>query len=165
MYYIVRIRWTGETETHSIEQREDYRGALARFHNVIAADLSAETVTYCAAILLNEEMRLVVSPFYYSPNTDIIGDPHAPFTHMVGRVYITDGVFRSSIEYNNQEDAYKRYFNILASDLQNDAISYNGAFIIDHVGRILESRSFKRPEPEPEPEEPTPEEETNPEGE
>lgn len=150
MYYIVRIRWAGETETHSIEQRDDYRAALARFHNIIAADLGAEAVTYCAAFLLNEEMKLVVSPFYYSVDTDEIGDPHAIFGEIVGRVYITNGTLKTSIEYKNQEEAYKRYFNILAADLQDNTISYNGAFIINHVGRILESRAFKRSEPEEE---------------
>lgn len=152
MYYIVRIRWTGETETHSIEQREDFRAALGRFHNVIAADLGAEAVTYCAAFLLDSEMKLVVSPFYYSAGTDVIGDPHAPFDYIVGRIFIGTEGFRNSIEYRNQEEAYKRYFNILAADLQNDTITYNGAFIINPVGRILESRAFDRtPEPEPEP--------------
>ena len=168
MYYIVRIRWTGETETHSIEQRDTFRAALTRFHNIIAADVGTETVTYCAAFLLNNDMKFVVSPFYYSIQTDIIGDPHAPFENIVGRIYIANGVFKNSIEYKDQEEAYKRYFNILAADLQDSTISYNGAFIIDHVGRVIESRSFSRPEPEPEPEpeEPTPEEEeTNPEGE
>ena len=152
MYYIVRIRWAGETETHSIEQREDFRAALGRFHNVIAADLSAEAVTYCAAFLLDSEMKLVVSPFYYSAGTDVIGDPHAAFEYVVGRVYITNGTFKSSIEYKGQEDAYKRYYNILAADLQDTTVTYNGAFIINPVGRILESRAFDRtPEPEPEP--------------
>lgn len=162
MYYVVRIRWTGETESHSIEQREDYRAALARFHSVIAADVSAEAVTYCAAFLLNDQMQLAVSPFYYSVNTDLIGDPHAPFEYVVGRVIIDNNGYRNSIEYRNQEEAYKRYFNIIAADLQDENITYNGAFIVDRVGRIIESRSFKRPEPEPEPtpeepEEPTPE--------
>lgn len=162
MYYIVRIRWTGETESHSIEQREDYRAALARFHSVIAADVSAEAVTYCAAFLLNDQMQLAVSPFYYSVNTDLIGDPHAPFEYVVGRAIIDNNGYRNSIEYRNQEEAYKRYFNIIAADLQDENITYNGAFIVDRVGRIIESRSFKRPEPEPEPtpeepEEPTPE--------
>lgn len=162
MYYVVRIRWTGETESHSIEQREDYRAALARFHSVIAADVSAEAVTYCAAFLLNDQMQLAVSPFYYSVNTDIIGDPHAPFEYVVGRVIVDNNGYRNSIEYRNQEEAYKRYFNIIAADLQDENITYNGAFIVDRVGRIIESRAFKRPEPEPEP---TLEEETNPEGE
>lgn len=153
MYYIVRIRWTGETETHSIEQREDVRVALARFHNVIAADLGAEAVTYCAALLLDDQMHLVVSPFYYGANTDILGNPHANFEDIVGRVYITNGTLKTSIEYKSQEEAYKRYFNILAADLQDESISYNGAFIVNSVGHIIESRSFQRPEPEPEPEE------------
>ena len=162
MYYVVRIRWTGETESHSIEQREDYRAALARFHSVIAADVSAEAVTYCAALLLNDQMQLVVSPFYYSVTTDAIGDPHALFENLVGRVIVDNNGYRNSIEYKNLEEAYKRYFNIIAADLQDENITYNGAFIVDRVGRIIESRSFKRPEPEPEPtpeepEEPTPE--------
>ena len=163
MYYVVRIRWTGETGSHSIEQRETYREALGRFHSVIAADVGAAAVTYCAAFLLNDQMQLAVSPFYYSVNTDIIGDPHAPFEYVVGRVIIDNNGYRNSIEYRNQEEAYKRYFNIIATDLQNENITYNGAFIIDRVGRIIESRAFERTEPEPE--EPTPEEETNPEGE
>lgn len=162
MYYVVRIRWTGETASHSIEQREDYRAALARFHSVIAADVSTEAVTYCAAFLLNDQMQLAVSPFYYSVNTDLIGDPHAPFEYVVGRVIIDNNGYRNSIEYRNQEEAYKRYFNIIAADLQDENITYNGAFIVDRVGRIIESRSFKRPEPEPTPEEP---EEPAPEGE
>ena len=153
MYYIVRIRWTGETETHSIEQREDFRVALGRFHNVIAADLGAEAVTYCATFLLNEEMKLVVSPFYYSAGTDEIGDPHAPFEYLIGRVYNPNGTLRTSIEYNNQEEAYKRYYNILAADLQDNTVTYNGAFIMNPVGRIIESRAFNRTPVEEEEEE------------
>lgn len=155
MYYIVRIRFTGETASHSIEAREDYRVALGRFHNVIAADLGTDSVTYCATFLLDENMKYVVSPFYYSANTDAIGDPHAPFEYLVGRVYISNGVTKNSIEYKSQDEAYKRYFNILAADLQNNEVTYNGAFIINEVGRMFESRAFDRtPPPEEEPEEP-----------
>lgn len=152
MYYIVRIRWVGESETHSIEQRADYRSALARFHNIIAADVGTETVTYCATFLFNEEMNFVTSPFFYSTETDLIGDPHAGFEYIVGRVYISNETLRTSIEYKNKDEAYKRYFNILAADLQDDTISYNGAFILNSTGQRIESRAFTRPAPEPEPE-------------
>lgn len=155
MYYIVRIRWTGQTETHSIEQRENYREALARFHNIIAADVGAEAVTYCATYLLNEDMNYVIQPFYYGAETDLIGDPHAPFETLVGRIFITNGTLRTSVEYKTQEEAYKRYFNILAADLQDSTISYNASFIINTVAQKIESRAFVHAQPTPEPEEPT----------
>ena len=42
------------------------------------------------------------------------------------------------------EDAQKRYFNIIATDLANDEITYQSAYIIDSNGLMVEGRVFDR---------------------
>ena len=57
--------------------------------------------------------------------------------------------------FTNLEDARKRYFNIIAQDLNDPDITYQQTDIVDANGMMLECRVFDRtpkPEPEPEPE-------------
>lgn len=52
--------------------------------------------------------------------------------------------------FDNLEDARKRYFNIIATDLNDPDITYQMADIIDSNGLMIEGRVFDRnPEPEP----------------
>lgn len=44
------------------------------------------------------------------------------------------------------KDAQKRYFNIIASDLADDSITYQACYIIDSNGLMLEGRVFDRRE-------------------
>ncbi len=46
--------------------------------------------------------------------------------------------------------AQQRFFNIIASDLADQAISYNAAYIINSNGQMMEGRVFDRRQPEPE---------------
>jgi hypothetical protein len=41
-------------------------------------------------------------------------------------------------------DARKRYFNIIATDLANEEITYQAAYIIDSNGLMVEGRVFDR---------------------
>lgn len=53
----------------------------------------------------------------------------------------------------DRDTAVQRFFNILAADLADAAITYNSAFVIDSNGVMIEGRVFdRRPTPEPEPE-------------
>lgn len=49
-----------------------------------------------------------------------------------------------------KEAAVQRYFNILAADLADNAITYNAAYIIDSTGLMIEGRVFDRREAAPE---------------
>lgn len=42
------------------------------------------------------------------------------------------------------EDAQKRYFNVIATDLANDEITYQSTYIIDSNGLMVEGRVFDR---------------------
>lgn len=146
MYYIVRITFTGETEIHSIEQRETEREALARYYNIITAGLSNNDVTFCMALLFNEQLKLHLPVFKYGVQYDDMGDYLiAPFQNIVGRIFINSNEQMStSIEYKDTDEAYKRYFNILAADLQNENLIKHGAFIVNSEGYLIESRAFTR---------------------
>lgn len=54
-----------------------------------------------------------------------------------------------SMEVKDSKDAaVQRYFNILAADLADSAITYNAAYIIDSNGLMIEGRVFDRRESE-----------------
>lgn len=142
MYYIIRINFKGETEAHSIEQREDLRQALTRYYNIIAADLGNAEVTYCYAGLMGDGGRYVTEPFIFSVEKDSEGYPVTSFENIVIRTYTVNGQASNSIEYKNFNEAQQRYFNIIAADLQNANASFNMAAILNNHGEIIESRSF-----------------------
>ena len=150
MYYIVRIFYKGQVEAHSIESREDYRQALTRFHNIIATDLNNNEITYSFAALLDENGVNMVPPFYFSSIRDEeMNEPIYPFSFAILRIFINQQM-ATSVEYKPiLEEAYKRYYSIIATDLANNNISFNFAAIIDPMGYIHEARSFtKTIEPE-----------------
>lgn len=65
--------------------------------------------------------------------------------------YKGDAETHSMQIFDNLDDARKRCFSIIAADLQDDAITYQMADIVDSNGMMLECRVFDRtPAPEPE---------------
>ena len=54
--------------------------------------------------------------------------------------------------FNNYDQARQRYYNIIASDLNDETIIYNSVEIVDAYGRQIASDYFDRYKPEPKPE-------------
>lgn len=75
--------------------------------------------------------------------------------YTVVRIFYKGEAETHSVEHKaSLLEAQQRYFNIIASDLQNAEVTYNAAYIISSTGTMLEGRVFdRRPTPEPEPEE------------
>ena len=145
MYQIVRIFFKGETESHSIEEREDYRDALTRFYSIIATDLGNAQNTYCFATILNDWGQNIVEPFYYCSEEPIDEtEENLPFDYAVLRVRVKNDQRSTSVEYKtNQEEAFKRYFTILATDLDDATVTYNMGAVIDPRGSVLEGKGFR----------------------
>ena len=87
--------------------------------------------------------------------------------YQVIRIFMKNGAEpqRSVQFYNDYGDAEKRYYAIIAADINDPQVEYQGTYIIDSTGNTLERKVFDRrsfePEPEPEPE--TPQETQEPE--
>lgn len=65
--------------------------------------------------------------------------------YRVDRLFYKDGVETHSMQvFDNYEDARKRYFNLIATDLNDDAITFQMADIISSEGVMLECVSFDR---------------------
>lgn len=60
-----------------------------------------------------------------------------------------DAETHSVQQFDALKDAQKRYFNIIASDLADDSITYQSCYIIDSNGLMMEGRVFDRREAEP----------------
>lgn len=76
----------------------------------------------------------------------------------VHRVNINQqGTQANSIQrYDDEVQARKRYYNILAADIDNDNFIYEMVLIVREDGIVMESQVFDNrpvPDPEPEPEE------------
>ena len=142
MYQIVRIFFKGEIEAHSIEEKVTFREALQRFHTVIGTDLANNEITYCFAMLLNEHGKNMVQPFYFSTMRNEMEEEAFPFDYAVLRVRVKEGQRSTSVEFKTHEEAVRRYFNILASDLTDNTVTYNMGAVITSQGDILESRAF-----------------------
>lgn len=55
-----------------------------------------------------------------------------------------DAETHSVQQFDTLQDAQKRYFNIIATDLADDSITYQSAYIIDKNGLMLEGRVFDK---------------------
>lgn len=63
----------------------------------------------------------------------------------VVRQFFKNGTETHSMEIKeNREAAIQRYFNIIATDLADAAITYNACYIIDSNGLMIEGRVFDR---------------------
>lgn len=47
-------------------------------------------------------------------------------------------------QFDTLQDAQKRYFTIIATDLADESITYQSAYIIDSHGLMMEGRVFDR---------------------
>lgn len=54
-YTVVRIIYKGQTESHSVEHKATLKEAQKRLYSIIAADFADESVTWCAAYLINSD--------------------------------------------------------------------------------------------------------------
>lgn len=74
--------------------------------------------------------------------------------YQVFRIFFKEDKKSHSVEYfDTYNDAEKRYYNVIASDIANDEITYNSAYIVNSDGLMLDGKVFdRRPQPEPEPE-------------
>ena len=142
MYQVVRIFYKGDVESHSIEEKATRREALARFHAIIAADLSNSDVTYCYAGILNDEGKNAIEPFTFNADATDYVPAVNPFKYAVLRVRVKNDQRSTSVEFKEYEEAIKRYFAILAADLSDDTVTYNMCTVIDSNGYITEARSF-----------------------
>lgn len=143
---VIRILFTGEKETHSIEYFDDYHAALTRFHAIMASDIGKQDTTYNAVFLMNK---------YGGIEKQEINDMRQRRDRfiIVARYFQTNEKYNNSIQYyqidNDQPRksyivALQRWFNIVAADLQNPDVIANGAFMIDsNTGEILEGRTFE----------------------
>lgn len=65
--------------------------------------------------------------------------------YIVNRLfYKADKENRSTQIFDSQEEAQKRYFNIIAADLQDADITYQMANIISKDGTMLDHQVFDR---------------------
>lgn len=52
-YQVIRIFFKGENKSNSVEYFDDYLSAQARYHNIIAADLQNQEVTYQGTYIID----------------------------------------------------------------------------------------------------------------
>lgn len=71
------------------------------------------------------------------------------FYSVIRIFYKGDAETHSVQQFDTLQDAQKRYFNIIASDLADESITYQSAYIIDSNGLMMEGRVFDRREAEP----------------
>lgn len=61
------------------------------------------------------------------------------------RQFYKNGAETHSMEVKASfEDALKRYFSIIATDLNDADITYQAAYIVDSTGLMMEQRVFNR---------------------
>lgn len=65
--------------------------------------------------------------------------------YSVIRIYYKGDAETHSVQhFDTLQDAQKRYFNIIASDLADDTITYQACYIINSNGLMMEGRVFDR---------------------
>ena len=66
--------------------------------------------------------------------------------YQVVRIFINGGTDpqRSVQFYNDYGEAEKRFYAIIAADINNPDITYHGTYIIDSTGRMMEKKVFDR---------------------
>ena len=172
-FMVIRLRFIGESEIHSTEYFDDEHTALQRFSNIWAADLNNKDVTWNGVFLfdvynLQWIKKYELNDLREQKNTFFILarflEKNDAMTHSI-QYYFADPA-DPSVEYM---EAVKRWFNVIAADLNDEEVTANGAVIFDSLGNVKESRFFDRPQPNSEPEdepeeEPAEEEQTEDEG-
>lgn len=65
--------------------------------------------------------------------------------YSVIRIFFKGDVETHSVQqFDTIQDAQKRYFNIIATDLADESVTYQSAYIIDSNGLMMEGRVFDR---------------------
>ena len=151
-YAVLRIYYRGATEAHSIEYKDTLREAQTRFHNILASDEGNDNTTYCLCMVFDRRTNRVLSEIH---------DYREESTAFYPVIRITEdgeGMHNSVQIHTDYNDAVKRWYGIIAADLDDESLTYHAAIMMDSNGMIGDyRRSFENPvEPEPEPE-PTPE--------
>ena len=144
MYYVIRILFKGEIETHSIEQKNTLREALTRWYSIAATDIGNQDTTFSYTIIVDEEGNAVQDPIIFSTLYDEMGMIQTPYRYAVIRIRIKNNALNNSIEYKEYVEAYKRYFNIIAADLQDEEVSYQMTLLINLGENITENRVFRK---------------------
>ena len=145
-YIVVRIIFKGETELHSMEYFDDKHTAEQRYFGIIGADINNKETTYNAAFIIDKYGNMLRCEI-----NDIRENKEKFFILL--RYFIKDGKYNNSVQYypvdmENPYVSYKtalqRWFNVIAADLKDEAITANGSFIIDsHSGEITDGRTFE----------------------
>ena len=152
-FAVLRIFFRGETEAHSIEYKDTMREAETRFHNILAADEGNGQTTYCLCAILDKSVgtsRIEVRDYR---------EEKTSFYPMIRIMEDGEGMHNSVQIYTEHEEAIKRWYGVVAADLENEALIYHAALMMDMNGMTGEYRkAFDRtpapePSPEPEPEE------------
>ena len=153
-FIVVRSRFIKESEIHSTEYFEDEHSAIQRFSNIWAADVNNDKVTWNGVFLCDTSNLQYVKKFEIN---DLREDKNTFFmllrflekdsemTHSLQ--YFYPDYVDPSIEYMN---AVKRWFTVIATDLNDDEVTANGAILFDSLAEVREQRFFKRAKPQPE---------------
>lgn len=144
MYYVIRILFKGSVESHSIEQKNTLREALVRWYSIAATDIGNDSVTYSYTVIVDQEGNPVEKPIVFNTVFDEVDLPIPPINFAVIRIRIKNGTLNNSVEYKDYIEAYKRYHNIIAADLQDEEVSYQMTLLI-HIGEdTIEHQVFRK---------------------
>lgn len=147
-FIVVRSRFIGESEIHSTEYFSDEHSALQRFSNIWAADLNNNEVTWNGVFLFDiSDLRYVkkyeINDLREQKDTFFLllrfFEKNEQMSHSIQ--YYFPSYEDPSIEYMN---AVKRWFSVIAADLNDDGITANGAILFDSLAGVKESRYFAR---------------------
>ena len=169
-YAVLRIYFRGATEAHSIEYKDTLREAQTRFHNILAADEGNASTTYCLCMIFDKQANLLKSEIHdYREEKTAFYPVIRLFEDNEGMSNAVQ-IFTDDPANPGQalEEAIKRWHAVYANDINDNALLYNVAIMMDNNGMIGEYHKAwnhvkVQPEPEPEPT-PDPESEVEPEG-
>ena len=143
-YAVVRIYYRGANEAHSIEYKDTLREAQTRFHNILAADEGNANTTYCLCMVFDRRTNRVLSEIHDYREENVAFYPVIRITED------GDGMHNSVEIHTDYNDAVKRWYGIIAADLDNESLTYRAAIMMDNNGMIGDyRRAFVEPEPEP----------------
>ena len=145
-YIVVRSRFIGEEEIHSVEYFDDEHSAIQRFSNIWAADINNKDVTWSGVFMFDvTNLRYIykyeINDLRKERNTFFIllrfFEKNEKMNHSVQ--YYFASYADPSIEYKK---AVQRWFNVIAADLADEQVTENGAVLFDSIGNVKESRYF-----------------------
>ena len=155
-FAVLRINFKGATEAHSIEYKDTLREAETRYHNIITADIGNSEVDYSLAMIFDRganklegevhDYREEKTAFY--PLIRIFEDETM---HNSVQIFADDSQ-NPGVAYKMAE---KRWYAVIAADLDDEEVTYNAAIMMDNNGNMGDfHKAFEAPEPAPNAEEP-----------